>query len=303
VGVYQGGTPETLNTGNFGVHDPTMIQDGDTFYVLWTGRNIPVATSTDLESWRSAFSIYSSYPSWSDEWLAGITGQSFGYPWAPDVAYFGGQFHIYSTFSAVFGDNISCITHLTADSMTGPWTDHGPVICTEGNESYNAIDADVEVDAEGTPWLAFGSFWDGIMAIELDQAGDRVGTELHHLAWNSSIEAPVLFRRCGYYYLFVSWGQCCEGAASTYNVRVGRSEDIMGPYVDRDDVPMLDGGGTLMVEGDGVTYAAAGHSDVIVVDDTIYHFYHAYRQNNGASVLRIVEMPFDDEGWPVPGGP
>ena len=62
---------------------------------------------------------------------------------------------------------------------------------------------------------------------------------------------------------------------------------------------MLDGGGTLMVEGDGVNFAAAGHSEVIVSGDTIYHFYHAYGQRDGGAELRIVEMPFDDEGWPA----
>ena len=72
---------------------------------------------------------------------------------------------------------------------------------------------------------------------------------------------------------------------------------------DRDGVAMLDGGGTLLVEGDGVNFAAAGHSDVIATGDMIYHFYHAYAQSNGRASLRIVEMPFDDEGWPVPGGP
>ena len=187
--------------------------------------------------------------------------------------------------------------------MTGPWTDHGPVICTTGNERYNAIDADVELDEDGTPWLAFGSFWDGIELIELDINGDRVGNDMTRLAYNSSIEAPVLFRRCGYYYLFVSWGTCCQGNRSTYNVRVGRSKNITGPYVDKAGTPMMNSGGTLMVQGDGVRFAAAGHSEVIVVDDKIYHFYHAYRQDSGASVLRIAEMPFDDAGWPVPAGP
>jgi arabinan endo-1,5-alpha-L-arabinosidase len=201
----------------------------------------------------------------------------------------------------VFGDNQSCITHLTADRMTGPWTDHGPIICTVGNESYNAIDADVELDADGTPWFAFGSFWDGIYGFKLNADGSRAtdDTTMHHLAWNSSIEAPVLFRRCGWYYLFVSWGACCQGANSTYNVRVGRSESIMGPYVDKNGTPMTDGGGTLMVEGGG-DYAAAGHSEVLVDGDTIYHLYHAYTfSGNPYATLRIAQMPFDSDGWPV----
>jgi arabinan endo-1,5-alpha-L-arabinosidase len=306
VGVWDGSTPEVLAlSGSTYSHDPTMVEHDGVFYRFWTGNNIPSATSTDLTNWRDAPAVFrGGYSSWVNEWLSGIPGQQFNYPWAPDASYFGGQYHIYSTFSAIFGDNISCITHLTtSDPGSGDWTDHGPVICTEGNENYNAIDADAGVDENGTPYLAFGSSWDGIMAFQLNPDGSRAGTELTHLAGGAMIEAPVLFRRCGYYYLFVSFGRCCQGANSTYNVRVGRSEDIMGPYTDRDGTAMLDGGGTLMVQGDGVNFAAAGHSDVIVAGDMIYHLYHAYRQSNGAATFRIVEMPFDEEGWPVPGGP
>jgi arabinan endo-1,5-alpha-L-arabinosidase len=311
VGVWDGSTPEVLTlSGDTFAHDPTIVEANGVFYRFWTGNYIPSATSTDLRSWRSAPSVYGgAYPTWSTDWLAGIPGQTFNFPWAPDASYFGGQYHIYSAFSAIFGDNISCITHLTtSDPAQGGWTDHGPVICTDGSERYNAIDADVGVDDAGNPWLAFGSFWDGIMAFQLNPDGSRAGTDMTRLAWASQIEAPVLFHRCGYYYLFVTWGLCCPGAGRTidqltYRVAVGRSTSILGPYYDRAGVAMLDGGGTLLVEGDGVNFAAAGHSDVVVYGDTIYHFYHAYRQSDGSATLRVVELPFDSEGWPVPGGP
>ncbi len=311
VGVWDGSAPQPLElSGNTFAHDPTIVQAGGTFYRFWTGDRIPSATSTDLAHWRDAPAVFpSGYPSWVDPWLAGIPGETFNFPWAPDASYFNERFHIYSSFSAKFGDNVSCITHLTTEGPTpGPWTDHGPVICTEGNEPYNAIDADVGLDSEGNPYLAFGSFWDGIMVIPLNADGSRRGNEIVRLAWAREIEAPVLFRRCGYYYLFVTWGLCCPGegrsvADLSYRVAVGRAESILGPYVDRGGRPMLDGGGTLIVEGDGVQWAAAGHSDVIVAGSRIYNLYHAYRQSNGQAQLRIVELPFDDEGWPVPGGP
>jgi arabinan endo-1,5-alpha-L-arabinosidase len=127
---------------------------------------------------------------------------------------------------------------------------------------------------------------------------------LTRLAWAKEIEAPVLFRRCGYYYLFVSWGLCCPGQGRsvdqlTYRVAVGRSKNILGPYVDKTGKNMVDGGGTLMVQGDD-TFAAAGHSDVLVTHDRIYHLYHAYRRPSGNAELRMVEMPCDQNGWPVP---
>lgn len=307
VGVYDGTPPQALSlTGNTFAHDPTMIEADGVYYRFWTGDNLPMASSTDLLSWTAGPAVYrNGYPDWSRDWLADVPGETFNFPWAPDVSFFNGKYHLYSSFSAKFGDNISCITHLTTDDIaSGEWTDHGPVICTEGDEPYNAIDADVSFDAEGKPYLAFGSFWDGIMAFELDADGARVGTELTRLAWAREIEAPVLFHRCGYYYLFVSWGLCCPGQNRrvdqlSYRVAVGRSENVLGPYVDKEGVEMVEGGGTVIVQGDDA-YAAAGHSDVLVARDRIYHLYHAYRNPRGDAELRIVEMPFDEDGWPVP---
>lgn len=310
VGVYRGtpATPLTMS-GDTNAHDPTMIESQGTYYRYWTGDRIPVATSMDLMNWRDAPPVYrNGYPMWSKDWLAGVSGQTFNFPWAPDVSHFGDQYHLYSTFSAKFGDNISCITHLTStDIAANGWMDHGPVICSKGSENYNAIDPDVGVDVDGTPYLAFGSFWDGIFAFKLTPSGERVGTDLTRLASAKEIEAPVLFHRCGYYYLLVSFGLCCPGNGRsvdqlTYRVAVGRSKNILGPYVDRRGTKMVEGGGTVIVQGDS-TFAAAGHSDVILSKGHFYHLYHAYRRPSGRAELRIVEMLFDDDGWPVAAAP
>ena len=306
VGKYTGTAAKPLTlSGNTGAHDPTLIEANGTYYRFWTGDRIPVATSTDLMSWRDAQPVYKNgYPMWSKDWLAGVSGQTFNFPWAPDVSHFGDAYHLYSTFSAKFGDNISCITHLTSsDVAANDWTDHGPVICTKGSEKYNAIDADVGVDLDGTPYLSFGSFWDGIFAFKLNDKGERVGSDLTRLAWAREIEAPVMFHRCGYHYLLVSWGLCCPGNNRsvdqlTYKVVVGRSKNILGPYVDRKGVNMVEGGGSIIVQGDS-TFAAAGHSDVMLSKGHFYHLYHAYRRPSGRAELRVVELLFDDEGWPV----
>lgn len=314
VGVDDGTTPEVLAlSGNTFAHDPTMIEADGVFYRFWTAPDIPMASSRDLRHWQDGPPVYTAgTPDWFDDWIRTVPGQTFNFPWAPDVSYFGGRYHLYSSFSGRFGANYSCITHLTTtDIASGDWEDHGPVICSKAGDGHNAIDADVGFEEDGTPWLSFGSWWDGIKAFKLTASGERADDELIHLAQtaspNDGIEAPVLFRRCGYYYLFVSWGLCCPGQGRsvnqlTYRVAVGRSRDIQGPYVDRNGKPMLEGGGTLMVQGN-FEFAAAGHSDVLVHEDKVYHFYHAYRRRDGGAELRIVEMPFDKDGWPIPAGP
>src|SRR5690606_37947826 len=214
IGHWDGSPPQVLSlSGNTLAHDPTMIKVGSTYYRFWTGDYIPSATSTNLTHWTNAPTVYpNGYPAWVSAWLASNPGNTFNFPWAPDVVAFGGKVHIYSSFSAKFGDNISCITHLsTSDIAANDWTDHGPIFCTEGHEHYNAIDADVALDREGTPWLVFGSFWNGIYGFQLNPDGSRADGPMTRLAWANEIEAPVLFYRCGYYYLFVTWGLCCPG--------------------------------------------------------------------------------------------
>jgi arabinan endo-1,5-alpha-L-arabinosidase len=173
-----------------------------------------------------------------------------------------------------------------------------------GRDLWNAIDPHLVVDREGTPWLSFGSHWGGIKLVKMDpsltsvaepqewhtiaarnrywklddrDAGDSANPELDYehlypprilemnrLSENGAIEAPVIFWRDGYYYLFVSWDRCCRGVESTYKVVVGRSREITGPYLDREDENLAHGGGTLVVQGfgEGGRWVAGGHNDV-----------------------------------------
>jgi len=143
--------------------------------------------------------------------------------------------------------------------------------------------------------------------IRLDQNGARADQMLHSIAARpdaeGALEAPFIVRRCGYYYLFVSFDSCCRGTDSTYKIMVGRSTSITGPYVDKEGTPMMQGGGTLLLAGDRVRYAAVGHNAVVFIDDKAYNVYHAYSQQNGNPILRIAELVWDEEGWPISAGP
>jgi arabinan endo-1,5-alpha-L-arabinosidase len=303
IGVYDAASPPKVLTltGNLGAHDPAAIASEGTTYVYQTG--LGAKTSTNLTTWAAAARPLGT-PAWMSTAITGV-----GDLWAPDVSFFGGKYHLYYAGST-FGSNKSCIGHATRESLaTGSWTDSGAAtLCSNigSTDNWNAIDPNVVLDAAGTPWLALGSFWSGLKIVQLDSAGKRVGTTVTAIAARPSkggaLEAPFIVRRCGYFYLFMSWDKCCQGADSTYNIRVVRATSVTGPYSDKAGTAALEGGGTLIAQGND-TWAGPGGQSVMIVGQKAYLVYHAYAKSNGTATLRIADLVWDTSGWPVPVGP
>lgn len=306
VGVLDPNNPPRALTlgGNLGAHDPVILAAEGQYHYFSTGNGISVKTSPDLLEWTQQPDVFPTTPAWFQELVPAYMPRNI---WAPDISHFGGQYHLYYSVSS-FGSNRSCIGHATRAALNeGSWTDHEAIFCSNQpgqNADYNAIDPNVIVDEAGTPWMAFGSFWSGVKMIRLDLNGDRAGTDLHDLAsrGGGAIEAPFIVRRCGYFYLFVSFDACCQGASSTYNTRVGRSREVLGPYVARDGTPMMNGGATPLLQSGG-DWVGPGHNAILIDGTRAYNVYHAYAATNGASRLRISELVWDQEGWPLSGGP
>jgi len=113
---------------------------------------------------------------------------------------------------------------------------------------------------------------------------------------NSAIEAPTLTYRNGYYYLFASVDYCCRGVNSNYKIVVGRSTSITGPYLDKNGLSMMNGGGTIFDAGNS-RWRGPGHQDVYNNNIIIRHAYDA--QDNGTPKLLINDLYWDSAGWPT----
>jgi arabinan endo-1,5-alpha-L-arabinosidase len=285
-------------TGNLGTHDPAVLLADGTYYLFATGNGIAAKTSTDMLSWKGAPDVFAKIPSWVSGQISGVTNI-----WAPDISSFGGVYHLYYAVSS-FGSNKSCIGHATRASMSsGSWADQGSVICSNigSKDDWNAIDPNVIVDDAGTPWMAFGSFWSGIKLIKLTDDGKRADDEVLSIASSKSIEGPFIVHQCDYYYLFVSFGACC-GDPYDYNIRVGRSKSVTGPYLDKAGNDMVKGGGTQLVKGN-TTWTAPGHNAIVITPEATYNVYHALNASHANATLRISQLALDADGWPVSGGP
>jgi arabinan endo-1,5-alpha-L-arabinosidase len=208
-----------------------------------------------------------------------------------------------------FGDNTSAIGLVTNRALDPEdpayeWRDEGLVFQSfEDRDHYNAIDPALIVDREGRFWMSFGSFWGGIKMIELDAAtGKRVAADspIYALADYPAIEAPFIHYKDGYYYLFVNWGRCCRGLDSTYEIRVGRSASITGPYLDKDGVDMREEGGSLLLAAQG-EFIGPGHVGILPsggIDWLTVHFYDG-ATSRGTSMLGMAQIEWDEHGWPV----
>lgn len=286
------------------VHDPsTLVRCGAYWYVFATGEGIPSWRSRDGQTWEPTARVFpDGFPKWVQEALPGHDRKF----WAPDVIQVGNRYLLYYSVSR-WGVNTSVIGAVANKSLDPAdaayqWTDLGRVVASARSNNYNAIDPSVARDARGGLWLAFGSFWAGIQLVQLDPASGLRMSEtapVYPLAWNREIEAACLYRRGRWHYLFVNWGLCCRGANSTYEIRMGRSERVTGPYRDKDGKDLLKGGGSLFLGTKG-SFVGPGHAGVFDDNGKTFlscHFYDKTR--NGAPTLATCPLRFDKDGWPV----
>ncbi|MYM66817.1 family 43 glycosylhydrolase [Pseudoduganella sp. FT55W] len=297
------------------VHDPVMAKEGDTYYVFSTGPGITFYSSKDMKNWTPEGRVFKGQPVWAKK--AAPTFDD--HIWAPDIQFHNGQYYLYYSVSG-FGKNTSGIG-VTVNKTLNPrspdykWEDKGMVLQSVPlRDDWNAIDPNVIQDEKGDAWMSFGSFWSGLKIVKLNKewTGLAEPQEWHAIASRSrsksvadasagpdEIEAPFIFKKGDYYYLFASFGLCCRKGDSTYNVVVGRSKQLIGPYVDKSGIDMMKGGGSLLIAGDK-DWKGLGHNSAYTMDGKDYLVLHAYETaDNYLQKLKIMEMKFDSAGWPT----
>ena len=298
------------------VADPTVILAQDGRFYLYATQNkndwMPVYSSTDLVNWKYEKNAFqkATKPAWN-------TDNAF---WAPDMQYINGKYVLYYSYAKMNGTGQSHTCVVTADTPLGTYTSaypKGAFLDSKkllSNEEFgaNCIDQ-FFYEEDGHKYLFYGSFT-GIYVVELTDDGLAVKRDadgnpvLKEKVCGNDFEGTNIYKKGDYYYLFASIGNCCASENSSYAVVVGRSTNLLGPYVDKKGKKMLDNSWEPVVDGgDRTKWVGPGHNSVIIKDDAgtewmIYHSYYYKEKGNkstfGGRYGMLDRLQWTDDGWP-----
>lgn len=261
---------------------------------------IPMYSSKNLVDWKYRGNVFDdgNYPVWAER-DAGL--------FAPEIKKMNGEWYLYYSVTdvtpATSGEPEDCsgdfaIGVATAPSALGPWTDHGEPIVgpRRGGEGCNffwTIDPEIQTVA-GQRYIFWGSYYGGVFVRELSQDGFETDEASQiRISTGNKYEGPEIIRRNGFYYMFLSATNCCNGPLTGYSVYAGRSENITGPYVDRDGVSLTDDdadaadptdgriGGNPVLTMNGNRWVGTGHNSVFKdFSGRFWTIYHAVDKND-----------------------
>ena len=277
--------------------DPSVIKASDGYYYLYATeniRNVPIYRSADLINWRMVGTAFNDRTRPQMVPKGGI--------WAPDINYINGKYVMYYSKSTWGGEWECGIGVATADRPAGPFTDVGKLFISSEIEVQNSIDPFYFEEEDGSKYLFWGSFR-GIYGIQLSDDGLSIkpGAEKVQIA-GTLTEGTYIFKRDGYYYLFGSAGTCCDGLNSTYRVVVARSQNLLGPYVNKSGKPALENNFMLVMQKSNKV-VGPGHNSEIIQDDAgqywmLYHGFDAADPDGGRKVY-LDQILWDKDGWPM----
>lgn len=220
--------------------DPSICRVGDDYYIATSTfewfPGVQIHHSRDLVHWRLLTHVLTRRSQLDMEGNIPSGGI-----WAPALSYDNGTFYlIYTDVKTRIGAYRDMHNYLvTATDITGPWSE--PVFLNS-----SGFDPSLFHDDDGRKWLV-NMLWDhrkgrnrfsGIVLQEYSPEEKKLvgprrnifkGTEL---GWT---EAPHLYKRNGWYYLFTAEGATQYGHAVT----IARSRNIEGPYEVDPENPVL----------------------------------------------------------------
>ncbi len=275
--------------------DPSIIrgqQPSDTFWYMYCTTDplndtdkdasgnfnfhlITMHKTSDLVHWTYVGDVFSVRPGW----VAPNAGL-----WAPVVKFFNNKYFLYYAASETsLPGGGAAIGVATSVSPTGPWIDSGtPVVMPDGSSccpgTRRAVIDPEMVQSNGKNYIYFGSFNGGISARTLSADGltSDPASETP-ITIDNRYEAANIVLHGGFYYIFVSASNCCNGPLSGYAVFAGRSANPLGPFFDRQNISLLDSrvGGTPVISMNGNRWIGPGHNavfeDMAGQDWFLYH--------------------------------
>lgn len=272
----------------------------------------PIFQSKDLINWTWVGSVFDGHPqalNWGDK-DAGV--------WAPSVIKVGDHYNYYYSLS-LWGDSNPGIGVATSLTPYGPWTHYGKVLDSNLSGVKNSIDPQPIYDEDGKLYLIWGSFY-GIGAVELTDDGTEVFWGINnikdHLYWiiddnsngqmdiNINYEGSYIIKRNDSYYYFGSQGTCCDGVNSTYRVKAGKANKLLGKYYGSDGKTLTDETGSYgdLVVGPSEEVAGVGHNTVVEdYEGEFWLFYHGFDVNGEYPNERTIFMDklyFDENNMP-----
>lgn len=250
------GTTKYSQNAQVGGHDPCMIKDAKSgyYYAYSTdnsvdntkpGKGIQIRRSKDLVNWEFV-GVALSEKAILQAQDNGANAEPVGTFWAPCVRCVDGQYRLYYAATKAFGSSESRIWMAISASPEGPFENTGVAVSSWVEDGAptgpNAIDPEIVNTPEGKTYMVYGSFFGGIFVKELKADGMPVNTDRKSADYfgtcvankgGSAIDGPegssILYNKdTGYYYLFLSYGWLGDN----YDIRVGRSKTVTGPYVD-----------------------------------------------------------------------
>lgn len=275
--------------------DPSVIRVGNDYWATATTSQwaplFPLLHSRDLVNWRIVGAAMRKRPAWSD-----------GNYWAPEITEYHGRYFIY--YTAHKKDGPLCVAAATADKPSGPYTDHGPLICQDAG----SIDAMAVTDERGVRYLIWKE--DGnsrnlptpIWAQRLSNDGTKLVGEKKELLRNDArwednlVEGPFIKRRGGWFYMFYSGNACC-GRKCNYALGVARSRALLGPWEKNPANPILAGNDAWKCPGHGSIVTDAKGRDFL-----LYHAYHPKDFVYAGRQALLDELNWGPDGWPTING-